>query len=169
MQELVLNEVYDIWPTSFWQTLPGYAILAILGIGIFLLGYAIYKMVIAYQEGTSKDKALRSLKELSKKVQSSGTSDSRGVYQELTDIIKGFARWRYLIPLGTTDYELVDTLKEVGCTKEQCQGVERIMIDAQGVKFGQSLAPKDQVLKDIEVVTLFVEVAGERPKGPLKT
>ena len=164
MQELFLNEVYGVWYTSFWQTLPGYAILIMLGITIPLLGFVIYKMVRAYQEGTSKDKALRCLKALSSKVRT-GTADMRGVYQELTDIIKGYAQWRYLIPSGTTDYELVSLLKNVGCSPQHCAGIERIMVDVQGVKFGRVMTPKEQVLKDITTVTSFVEVAGDRPKN----
>jgi len=164
MQELALNEVYEVWYTSFWQTLPGYAILTILGISIPLLGYLVFRMVRAYQEGTSKDRALRNLQSLTKKVQT-GTGDMRGVYQELTDIIKGFAQWRYLLPHGTTDYELVSLLKEVGCTKSHRTGIERIMVDAQGVKFGGVMTPKEQVVKDITTVTSFIEVAGDRPKS----
>lgn len=163
MEELVLNEVYDVWYTSFWQTLPGYGILTILGISIPLLGYGIYRLVAAYRIGTSKDKALRCLKALAERVRN-GTNDIRGVYQELTDILKGFAQWRYVIPQGTTDYELMSLLKKAGCSSIHCQGVERIMIDAQGVKFGQVLAPKGQVLKDIEAVAAFIEDAGDRPK-----
>ncbi len=163
MEELVLNEVYGVWPTSFWQTLPGYAILTILGISVPLLGVIIFKAIRAYQEGTSKDKALRSLAALSKKVQD-GTSDMRMVYQELTDIIKGFAHWRYVIPYGTTDYELLSLLKQVDCTAQQRSGIERIMVDAQGVKFGKALAPKEQVLNDITTVVSFVEAAGDRPE-----
>ena len=164
MQELALNEVYGVWSTSFWQTLPGYAILTILGISIPLLGFAIYRMVRAYQEGTSKDKALRGLKVLADKVQT-GTHDMRGVYHELTDIIKGFAQWRYLIPYGTTDYELVFLLEKVGCVMSHRAGIERILVDAQGAKFGHVLTPKRQVLDDITTVTSFVEVAGDRPKN----
>ena len=164
MQELSLDEVYGVWYTSFWQTLPGYVILTIIGISIPLLGFAIYRMVRAYQEGTTKDKAIRLLKDLSSKV-SQGTTDMRGVYQELTDIIKSYAQWRYLIPRGTTDYELVSLLESVGCSNEQCGRIERIMVDVQGVKFGRLLTLKDQVLKDITTVTLFVEEAGDRPKN----
>ena len=163
MQQLNLEEVYDVWYTSFWQTLPGYAILVILGISIPLLGYVIYKLVRAYQEGTSKDRALRSLQSLARQVQT-GTADMCSVYQELTAIIKGFAQWRYFVPQGTTDYELVILLKAVGCTQQHRKGIERIMIDAQGVKFGQVMTLKEQIIKDIGTVTTFVEVAGDRPK-----
>lgn len=163
MDEIVLNEVYDVWFTSFWQTLPGYAILIILGLIVFCLIYAITRAVQVYRRGTSKDAALRNLRSLSLRV-SKGQVELRKVYQELTDIVKSYAQWRYTLPRGMTDYELITWLKDVGCVEEQRQHIERIVSDAQAVKFGRFDAPKEQVLTDISLATSFVEVAGERTK-----
>ncbi len=161
MQEFVLDDVYDVWFTSFWQTLPGYAILSILALLIIFVGYLVARAVYIYRTGTSKDKALRSLRALSESVEK-GQVELGKVYQELTDIVKSYAQWRYAMPRGMTDYELVTWLQDVGCAKDQRQEIERIITDAQAVKFGCLDAPKRQVLANIDIAASFIEVAGER-------
>jgi hypothetical protein len=161
MEELILPDVYDVWFTSFWQTLPGYGTLCILALGVFCLGYVIIRTIRIYRRGTSKDEALRKLRALAGRA-SKGHLELRKVYQELTDIVKSYAQWRYSLPRGMTDYELVSGLQEVGCQDAVRATIERIIIDAQAVKFGQLDAPKEQVLHDIALTTSFIEVAGER-------
>ncbi len=160
MEEITLNEVYGIWHTSFWQTLPGYAILSTLALIVFCLGYLIVRSVLRYRRGTTKDEALRNLRVLAGQV-SKGQVELRKVYQELTDIVKSYAQWRYAMPQGMTDYELITWLKEVGCEDTLRKSIEHIIADAQAVKFGRFDAPKEQVLKDIAQTTSFIEVAGE--------
>lgn len=160
MEELVLNEVYDVWYTSFFQTLPGYAILTILAFIVFSVGYLMVRALQIYRKGTSKDAALRSLQALSARV-SQGPVELRKVYRELTDIMKSYSQWRYALPRGMTDYEVVSQLKEVGCQDDMRKEIERIISDAQAVKFGRLDAPKEQVLSDIAAVTAFIRVAGE--------
>lgn len=161
MEELVLQEVYDVWFTSFWQTLPGYGTLCIIALSVFCLGYACMRAIRIYRRGTNKDEALRNLQALSGRV-SKGHIELRKVYQELTDIVKSYAQWRYSLPRGMTDYELISGLQEAGCQDTMRANIERIVIDAQAVKFGQLDAPKEQVLHDIALTASFIEVAGER-------
>jgi hypothetical protein len=160
MEELSLNEVYGVWYTSFWQTLPGYAILTIIALTVCCLTYLIVRAVNVYRRGTSKDEALCNLRILQDRV-SKGQIDLRKVYQELTNIVKSYSQWRYAMPRGMTDYELIVWLNKVECQGALRGDIERIMSDAQAVKFGQFNAPKERILHDIAMTISYIEVAGE--------
>ncbi len=160
MQELVLDDVYDVWYTSFWQTSLGYAILIGLAVAAIIFAYVLTKIIIGYMQGTTKDRALRALNLLAERVKRNHV-DSRKVYQELTDTIKSYTRWRYGIPRGVTDYELTALLADAGCEKEHQEHMQRIVADAQAVKFGRIDALRQQVQKDIADVVLFIQETGE--------
>jgi hypothetical protein len=161
MQELQLEEVYGIRYTSFWRTPIGTASL----IGTFLLAllllYVLMRAIQIYRLGSKKDQALRMLRVLNQKLERNQLTTSRA-YQELTTILKGYARWRYDMPRGVTDYELTTWLTHAGCEKGQCSGVERVMADAQAIKFGAATAPKKQAQEDVLLIISFVEAVGEK-------
>ncbi len=161
MQELNLDDIYDVWYTSFWQTLPGYVILIILCMTIVIGVYLIVRLVNHYRIGTSKDKALRHLRELSKQITNKKVEVDKG-YQMLTDVTKRYVQWRYSMPQGMTDYELIAWLEDADTSYGHKQNIERIIIDAQVIKFGRVVASKKHVLNDIETVASFIEYAGDR-------
>ena len=161
MDQLVLDEVYDIVDTSFWRTLPGYGVLFL---GVILLGlasYGILRVVKNYWRGTSKDRALKNLRKLSAQVES-GQSELKAVYQRLTMIAKGFTQWRYGMPRGATDYEFITYLNSTENPLKSRKEVERVFSEAQVVKFGQLEVPKEQVLRDIEAVRFYIEQSGNQ-------
>ncbi len=154
-QELVLDEVYGIWATPFWQTWVGCGILFLVT-GVFAaVCYALYKSIKA-RRGSTKEQSLRALHTLAEKAKK-GTGETKKIYQELTGIIKSYAQWRYGLPRGMTDYELTTLLVDVGCEKAQQETVHRIIADAQMVKFGRVEALKSQIQQDISAVISFIE------------
>ena len=161
MEELKLEEVYDVVYTSFWQTLPGYGILIILGIFVGIAGYFIFQAVQNYRNGTDKDTALRILRSLAAKVEK-GSLEHQKIYQELTTCIKRYAQWRYDIQRGVTDYELVSSLTRIPLQESQIKKIDRIISDSQAIKFGRHSASKEQLLTDIADAQEFITVAGDR-------
>jgi hypothetical protein len=161
MEELVLDEVYDIWPSSFWNTLPGYALITTAIIAAMLLVYGLIKLIHYYRQTSTKERALASLKKLGEKVQK-GSVDAHKAYHELTNIIKGFTHWRYGLPRGMTDYELSFLLTQQTLDKGHQEIIERIVVDAQAVKFGKLDVLKQQIQKDISDSIAFVEIAGNK-------
>ncbi len=160
MKEVLLDDVYDIWYTSFWQTWVGYAILLALLLGGILLLCGLIKTLYFQRWGSTKERALRRLKGLSKKVEHKSIA-SKKVYQELTDTMKSYAQSQYEMPHGMTDFEFTSWLAGVGCTKEHCNDITRIVSDAQAVKFGFARILKKQVQKDIKVLISFIEETGK--------
>ena len=160
MQEVLLDDVYDIWYTPFWQTWVGYAILLALLLGGFLLLYWLIKTVYFQRWGFTKERALRRLQALRKKVEHKNI-DSKKVYQELTDAMKSYAQSRCEMPHGMTDFEFTSWLVDAGYTKEHRNDIVRIMSDAQAVKYGFARTLKKQVQKDIKVTISFIEVTGK--------
>ena len=154
-EEMVLDDVYDVWLTPFWQTPLGYAILTLLAIGALALLYGLYKAIKA-RRGSTKEQSLRSLRALAEKYKK-GSIETKKVYQELTGTIKLYTRWRYGLPRGMTDYELTALLATVDCERPQQEEVKRIVTDAQTIKFGRVEALKSQVQHDIAMVVSFIE------------
>jgi len=161
MEELQLEEVYDVAYTSFWQTLPGYAILIILGIFVGISGYFLFCLFQKYRKGTDKDTALKMLRSLHLKVEK-GHREPQKVYQEMTSCIKKYTQWRYDIHQGVTDYELVNLLQKIHVHESQLKKIDRIISDAQAVKFGRHNALKEQLLNDIADAIDFITVSGDR-------
>lgn len=153
--ELILDDVYDVWFTSFWQTPIGYAILFLLvALGLLLL-YGIIT-IVQRRRATTKERSLRALQLLAAKVKK-GNMETKKVYQELTSTLKLYSQWRYELPQGMTDYELMTVLESADCPKAQQHAMVRIITDAQTVKFGQVAALKSQIHDDIKTVICFVE------------
>ena len=150
MQELLLDDVYDIVPTSFWQTPVGYGILIVTGILIIAIFAYI---VILLRKVSTADQAIKELRILEKE------SDSKRLYTELTAVIKRYLGWRYGILPSVTDYELTLFLEEQG-EKE----MERIITDAQTVKFGYGVVLKDAMKKDIAHSIAFIEATAKEER-----
>src|SRR5262245_61969268 len=115
--ELVLDDVYDVWLTSFWQTPLGYALIGLFILMALAFLYLLFRLIQA-RRGTIKEQSLRALRTLAEKSKK-GSIETKKVYQELTGTIKVYARWRYGLPRGMTDYELTSLLLEAGCEKKQ--------------------------------------------------
>jgi hypothetical protein len=154
-QELVLNDVYDVWLTSFWHTPLGYALIGFSILTALALLYLFFRLIQA-RRGTTKEQSLRALRALAEKSKK-GSIETKKVYQELTGAIKLYSQWRYGLPRGMTDYELTSLLAEAGCEKMQQAHVCRIMTEAQIVKFGRIEALRSQVQQDIATVITFIE------------
>ncbi len=159
-QELVLDDVYDVWFTPFWQTPVGYGILIVLVFALLALLYVIFKLLGA-RRGSTKEQSLRSLRALAEKYKK-GSIETKKVYQELTGTIKLYTQWRYDLPRGMTDYELTALLANVDCEKKRQDDVRRIVTDAQMIKFGRVEALKSQVQHDIAAVVTFIEQTAHR-------
>lgn len=161
-QEIILDEVYDVWYTSFWQTPLGYVILIVLALCGCLIGYALYRLIQRHR-GSNKEQALRQLKLLTEKVKK-GQIDAKKAYQELTGVTKSYARWRFGLPNGLTDYELITLLAATDCTKEQLSKVKQVLEDAQSVKFGPVGIVQLQTEQDITAMSSFVEETAKSKK-----
>lgn len=154
-QELILDDIYDVWYTSFWQTPVGYGIL-------FLLLCASVSMIIISifwlraRRGSYKEQALRNLRQLYTKAQKGG--ESKKIYQELTRIIKVYTQCHYGLPRGLTDYELTAMLDSLGCDKQQQDDLRRIFMDAQMVKFGAAVTARVHLEKDIGSAISFIQI-----------
>ena len=157
MQELVLDDVYDVWLTSFWQTPVGYAILAVSVMAIGLLFYALIRLIMRYRRGSTKDQVLRELRMLTKE------SNPKKLYRELTVIIKRYAQWRFGFPRGMTDYEFTTLLAELGMDGQQEN--QRIISEAQVVKFGHGMVLKEVIQKHIADSIAFVEVTAKEERA----
>jgi len=153
--ELVLDDVYGIWFTPFLQTPLGYAILILSILLGMLAAYACFRF-FRNRARTPKERALRALKSLEMQVKK-GSVDPRKMYQSLTDIIKEYARWRYEMPRGMTDYELTVLLENTDSKTALYKDIMRILIDAQTIKFGKREALKATVQNDITNVISFIE------------
>lgn len=154
---LVLDEVYDVWFTPFWQTHLGYAILVGLGICLLLAFYGIMRFIRARRESCNV-RSIRRLHALAEKVKK-GPIEARKVYQEMTDTIKTYTCWRYGLPRGITDYELTSLLADKVEGHQDMLG--RIIADAQMAKFGRVETLKAQVQNDIDSVISFIEVTAK--------
>ena len=154
-QEIALDDVYDVWLTSFWQTPVGYAVLALLLLTLLGSAYALYAWLQA-RRGSTKERSLRALKSLALKWKNNQV-DAKKAYEELTRVVKSYAQWRFGMPRGMTDYEFTSLLAGVSCDKKHCENLEKIIADAQSVKFGQSDVLKSHVQQDIEAVISFIE------------
>ena len=140
MEQLILDDVYDVYFTSFWQTWLGCAILILL-VSVFLM--MLYGLIRYYRRGSRKDQVLKALRALE------GESDSKKVYRELIGVIKWYAQWRFGVPKGATDYELTQLLTD--------EKIQKIIIDAQAVKFGHAVVLKEVMQKDIVTSITFIE------------
>ncbi len=163
MQELILDDVYgvDVAFTSFWQTSLGYVTLVGICLAVLGLLYGIIRGYRSYRKGTTKDQAVRKLQSLAQKVKNNSI-DSKKVYQELTGTIKSYLQWRYDMPRGATDYELTALLGATESDQAARKEVQRIIADAQVIKFGRMVTLREQVLKDITDSIAFVELTGKK-------
>ena len=161
MNELILDDVYDVWFTSFWQTWPGYAILITSVVVTVFVLYSIVKVIARYRRGTRKDRALRHLAGLMKRVEHEEVP-ARFIYREITDTAKRFSEWRYHLPRGMTDAELVSSLKEYHTAQNPAPTLEDVISHAQSVKFGHVVASKQQILEDIAAVISFIKAVGNQ-------
>lgn len=64
------------------------------------------------------------------------------------------------MPRGVTDYELTELLTTVESGSQQ--EVQRIIADAQAIKFGRMVTLKEQVLRDITESIAFIELTGKK-------
>lgn len=159
MQEIVLDEVYDVWFTSFWQTPVGYGILVLIVLlGIAVLTGMVYGIML-YKRGSTKDQALRSLRSLARSNQ-----EEKKVYGALTSVIKHYAQWRYGMPRGMTDYELTTLLVDYGCDLQQRKDMQRIFLQAQAVKFGHAQVLKETIQQDIVDSITFIESTAKKER-----
>lgn len=158
MQELVLDDVYDIIFTSFWQTIPGYGILIFLTVVLLSVLVGSYYLIVRYRQGTVKDQILVQLSRLVREC-----TEYNGVqtYQELTTLLKRYAHWRFDVSKGVTDYELV---YDLAVNQEQKELLKRVVSDAQAIKFGAKKSSVKQLVADIQAVRMFIEQCGDKAK-----
>lgn len=162
IQDLVLDDVYDIWYTSFWQTPLGYAILIFLALVLFLSAWGVYKLIENYRAST-KERTLRQLRALAEKVRQ-GRYQPKRVYQQLTDAVKSYITWHYSLPRGTTDSEVIIMLKSTTSTPERQEQVKKVFDDAQRIKFGPTEDLQTQAEADIASMISFVEETAKSKK-----
>jgi hypothetical protein len=165
MQEIVLDEVYGVRYTSFWNTFYGYMLIAavILFTALIIAG-AIFA-VLRYRRESTAERTIRNLKRLAERLER-GALDNRKIYQELTRLIKNYSQWQFQLPRGITDYELTTMLCQISSLEEERRApIERIISDAQAVKFGGIDLLKRQVQRDIADSIMFVKSTDVKHKG----
>jgi ABC-type microcin C transport system permease subunit YejB len=151
--ELVLPEVYDIWPSAFWQTGLGYGILSILSISVLVIvGILIYKL----RKKSTTDRILMRLRHLLQERYTT-VQDYQKVYSELSRMLKEYLMLIHAdIPKGITDYELIQEIERKGYDKTMQSVLHTVMQHAQEVKFGHALFTQNQVKTDISHTILFI-------------
>jgi hypothetical protein len=160
----VLEEVYDIWLTSFWQTDAFYAILGILGISGFILSFLLWFWLRrkAPTKRMLKARIISRLDKLLKKQNCSkqyGKDDYKSIYSELTYLLKEF----FLLTVnnlsqGMTDSDMLDNISKMAQPKV-AQALQAVLQRAGRIKFAsghdESMNGK-QVCEDINTVLSFV-------------
>lgn len=153
LNELVLPEVYDIWPSSFWQTGPGYAILSIVSIGVLVVfGLLIYRL-------RKRSPTARILLRLQRLLQEQYKTehDYQKVYCELSCALKEYLMLLHTdIPTGVTDYELINEIEKKGYEKAMKTALIAVIQHAQEVKFAHALCTQSQIKSDINHTILFI-------------
>ncbi|MBA3752159.1 hypothetical protein H0X06_05220 [Candidatus Dependentiae bacterium] len=167
--QVVLDDVYDVWLTPFWQTFAGKSVLVLFFISAILISYGVWRLIVYYRTRSAQDQALYALQSLKLKVEKS-EPDPKKIYQSLTDIIKAYAQWRYGIPRGSSDYELMVALNAYENDLKVEEDLRRIMSQAQIVKFGLAVAQKAQMREDIDRIISFIKKADtvEHTRGSLE-
>jgi hypothetical protein len=148
IQELTLPEVYDIWPTSFWQTNVGYAILGMLGVSALFLSGWLIKRYFA-RRASPKKRMIWRLQKLLR--QHPGTiEDCERIYSELTALLKEYMQLIYTdIPRGITDLELLEGIQAKHHAIPMYAGIATLMAHAQEVKFAHAPVDQKKVKDDI--------------------
>lgn len=151
-----LDDVYDIWVTSFWETFAGKMSIVASIVGSIFVCYGLFKLIRYYRKQSTKDRVLHTLYLLKQKIEKSN-QDPKKVYQGLTDSIKMYAQWRFGVAHGLSDYELMTVLsaQEKGVKSEE--GLRRILGQAQAIKFGLAAAQRTQMKEDIDTVITFIK------------
>lgn len=152
--ELHLDDVYDIWYTSFWQTPLGYGILILLSLIACLIIFGIVWLIKRYKE-SPKERSIRQLRALAE--QAKKGKPQKKIYQELTHIMKTYLQSMYDLPQGITDNEVLPLLVAQGYEKEHIHTVQNIFEAAQQIKFGVENESGTRVEQDIAVMRLFIE------------
>ncbi|MBA2306799.1 DUF4381 family protein [Candidatus Dependentiae bacterium] len=149
-----LDDVYDVWVTSFWQTFAG-KISIVAGIIVTaLVCYGLFKLIKQYRKQSIKDRALKGLRALRQRVEKNN-QDPKKVYQGLTTLIKMYAQGRFGLVPGLSDYELMTALSTKQGGKDE-ESLRRIMEQAQVIKFGLAAAQRTQMKEDIDTVINFI-------------
>jgi hypothetical protein len=150
-----LDDVYDVWTTSFWQTFIGKITIVAGIVGAILLCYGIYKLIKKYRVQSTKERALQGLRMLKQRVEKAD-QDSKKVYQLLTEHIKTYTQWRFHLAKGLSDYELMSALSNHELSAHNQEELRRIMSQAQAIKFGLAVAQRAQMKHDIDTVISFI-------------
>ena len=158
-----LDDVYEVWTTSLWQTQVGKLLILASIMGALGLCYALFKLIKYYRIQSTKDRALYGLRALKQKIERT-EEDPRHVYQRLTDIIKMYAQWRFGLAHGLSDYELMTALGSFQKDLKKEEGLQRIMGQAQVIKFGLAGAQRAQMKEDIETVIAFIATTEQEAK-----
>ncbi len=150
-----LDDVYNVWITSFWQTFLGKISIIMSIVCTALLCYALFKLITYYRKQSTKDRVLNGLRTLKQKVEKND-QDPRKVYQGLTDSIKIYAQWRFGVAQGLSDYELMTALSAQKEDAKSEEELRRILGQAQVIKFGLAAAQRTQMKDDIDTVITFI-------------
>lgn len=154
-KEIILDEVYDIIPTSFWQTWVGYLAIAGIALASLLFVFLIVKLILWYTQ-TPANKAKKQLLNLRKNLDKPYLSKT--VYTQLILILKQYITSRFQIKfVGLTDTEIIEQLKLADCPKNLIDQLKPVIDHAQVAKFGYSEIEKKSIEHDINGTLNFVE------------
>ena len=166
MQQLpLLDDVYDIWYTPWWQMPLGYGtIIIVSSIIIILSAYRVknwYNRFLLQPERQAIKQLSCLYKEISEK-----NKNAQVVYPVVTTVLKKYIAKRYqLTTQGATDSECIMILENISeqvnkntyVDKEIIELFSQLMNNAQKVKFGYYEISSKQVQDDITNALLFVE------------
>jgi hypothetical protein len=154
--ELILNEIYDIWYTPWWQISYGYGIILVLGlVGLIFCGVCVYWF--KKRSLTPQQKAIKELRALTLRAITDHKSIQQ-IYAEMTASLKKYIAARYRSSLhGSTDYECIILLKKLLGQDSLIVPIENLMRTAQEVKFARTMVLVKQIKEDIAGAMLFIE------------
>ncbi len=159
---LILDPVYGIWYTPWWQTSFGCAVLVLIGVScLMLVVYGIKKWYTTYAL-RPEVWAIKQLAQIRKNVTENRQSNEKA-YVLVTAVLKGYLASRYSMPMqALTDTECLVLLEaQVHRSNEHAKNAFELLVTiirrAQQVKFAASQCLIEQTQDDITNAMLFVD------------
>lgn len=157
MQQPEQPKLYDIYGVEYnpWF-LQSWFIYSVIGLVIFLMGYAVYRWYnarkkpdISYTQQTLNDLHV---------LEKSNWSDHKDFYIRLTMLLKWYLQKRYNKQLvGTTDAECLQMLHTDKFIPEWiAKRFEKLIEGVMFVKFANAQAAQERMQKDLDTVKVIV-------------
>lgn len=158
MNQLNLDDVYGIWKTSFWQTLPGYAIILLIVILIFLVIGFLYKKIFLSKKNILPENLAKNELNILLNKNFDNYDNKKNAYLKLSQILRKYIQDKYNInKLGMTDLEFLSEIENIKYNLDLKSVVDNIVCNAQMVKFAHAEIYFVDIKKDIYNAIKFID------------